>query len=145
MNIRFSTLLAVLVAAPIAAPAQGAPPAAPAASGAPIAPVAPGPGTAPVGGPARHHGGYLRALRGLDLSSDQRSKIQTIVASGRAKNQGVTDRATRHANQQAMRHSLDAVLTPAQRSQLQTNLAAMRAEARSGAAAPVEPGATAAP
>jgi Spy/CpxP family protein refolding chaperone len=89
------------------------------------APLPPAPGAAVPGQPGRHghhHGGGLRAaLRGLNLTPAQSSQIQTLIAQTREANRNA-DPATRKANRQALRAKVEAILTPAQRTQLQAAL-----------------------
>jgi Spy/CpxP family protein refolding chaperone len=88
------------------------------------APLPPAPGAAVPGQPGRHghhHGGLRAALRGLNLTAAQSSQIQTLIAQTREANRNA-DPATRKANRQALRAKVEAILTPAQRTQLQAAL-----------------------
>jgi Spy/CpxP family protein refolding chaperone len=109
--------LALALAVPTAVFAQQAP-AAPAAGPVPL--------TSPVPG-ARHHGGgaYMRALRALDLSAAQKQQITSAVQQTRQANQNA-DPATRKANRTKLQAQIDAILTPTQRTQLQTTLQQQR-------------------
>jgi Spy/CpxP family protein refolding chaperone len=90
------------------------------------------PAAAP-GGRQRHSNPMMRALRNVDNVTDaQLQQIRTIQKNARAANKGVTDPATRKANQKQMRSQIEAVLTPEQAAQLRTNL---RAEHRAAAGA----------
>jgi len=103
--------VAALLLAPGAAFAQGAPApvTAPTASGA----------TAPH---HRHQGSrYMRALRSLNLTDPQRQQIRDLMSKARTTMHGA-DQATRRSTYKQLRSQIDAVLTPAQRTQLQTTL-----------------------
>ncbi len=108
-------LVALLAALPLAALAQAAPP-------------APAPAPAPTAGaPVQHHRWrYMQAVRALTLSPDQKQQIMGFVRDTKAANQGA-DRPTRHANVKKLRGEIDGVLTPDQRSQVQTQLEQPRA------------------
>jgi Spy/CpxP family protein refolding chaperone len=110
------TLVAALVI-PSAAFAQTAP--------------APYPSAAPANGMRQHHrhNGMRAALRGLNLSSAQQSQIQQAFQESRGANRNA-DPATRKANRAKLRARIEAILTPAQRTQLQATLKA-RAQHRS--------------
>ena len=69
----------------------------------------------------RHHNGFRTALRGLNLSASQKTQIDQIFAQAHGQNKGA-DPATRKANRAKLRAQVEAVLTPAQRAQLQSNL-----------------------
>jgi Spy/CpxP family protein refolding chaperone len=101
-----------LIVLPVAALAQAAPtvPAPPPAG-------ASAPGIAP----AHHHHGprYLAALRRLDLTPDQKQQIAGYVRQMRA---------AERANAQRLHQQLDGVLTPDQRTQLQSSLQQTRSE-----------------
>jgi Spy/CpxP family protein refolding chaperone len=90
--------LALGLVAPIAASAQQAPPPAPAAG-------------------HHHRNAFRDALRQLNLSQSQRSQIDQAFAQARGQNKGV-DKATRRANREHLHQQVEAVLTPAQRTQL---------------------------
>jgi Spy/CpxP family protein refolding chaperone len=127
--------LAAALAVPAAALAQQAPPA-PAPSGAPMQP-----GMHRHGG--HHGGGFRRALQSLNLSNAQKTQIQQVFAQSRGANRNA-DPATRKANREKMRAQIEAILTPAQRTQLQTALqqARQRHQRAGGAWASPAPGAT---
>jgi Spy/CpxP family protein refolding chaperone len=112
-SIRFfaAAVLAASLTVPVAAFAQQTP-----SPGAPAA--APGQPGAHHG---RHHNGFRTALRGLNLSASQKTQIDQIFAQSRGQNKGA-DPATRKANRAKMRTQVEAVLTPAQRAQLQSAL-----------------------
>ena len=86
---------------------------------------APYPSAAPNG--VRHHGhrhnGMRAALRGLNLSASQQTQVQQAFEQTRGANRNA-DPATRKANRQQLRAKIDAILTPAQRTQLQATLKA---------------------
>jgi len=75
----------------------------------------------------RHHqrSPYVRAMRGLNLSADQRQQISSLMKSSRAASKGA-DPQTRRANVEAMRRQIDGILTPDQRTQLHAKLAQAR-------------------
>lgn len=110
---------AVLAAVPLGAWAQVTPtqqqnvvPSLPAASAA-------APGRVPRAAP------YMRALRSLQLSDDQRAQIGSIVREHRLQNAGA-DRATRRAGLKEMRQEIAGVLTPEQRKLLRARVRALR-------------------
>lgn len=114
-------LAAVAIAAtlvlPVAASAQTAPASAPAA--------VPVTGASPLPGARHHHrhgGGFRRALHALSLSPAQQQQIDAVFAQNRGANANVTDAATRKANRRKVRAQIEAILTPAQRTQLQAEL-----------------------
>jgi Spy/CpxP family protein refolding chaperone len=111
------TLVAALVI-PSAAFAQTAP--------------APYPSAAPANGMRhqhRHHDGMRAALRGLNLSAAQQTQVRQAFEETRTANRNA-DPATRKANRAKLRARIEAILTPAQRTQLQATLKA-RAQHRS--------------
>jgi Spy/CpxP family protein refolding chaperone len=112
------TLVAALVI-PSAAFAQTAP--------------GPYPSAAPANGARQHHhrrhDGMRAALRGLNLSSAQQTQIRQAFQESRTANRSA-DPATRKANRAKLRARIEAILTPAQRTQLQATLKA-RAQHRS--------------
>ena len=82
------------------------------------------PGGAP---PAAAHGRRMgQLLMSLGLSDQQKSQIRAIIADAHKQNANVTDPDTRHANMRAAYKKVDAVLTPAQRTELQAKRDAMR-------------------
>ena len=111
----------------------------PLAASAQTAPVAPpvGPGAAGANAPmARHHhhrqNGYMRAMRGLNLSDAQKQQIAGIMKSAHAARKSAAaggtpvDPQTRRANMLALRQQIDGVLSDTQRAQLHANLKAQR-------------------
>ena len=82
------------------------------------------PGAMSQGGPQRMHR-FGRVLETLGLSDSQKAQIRTIMTNVRAKNRGV-DTETRRANMKEAFAQIDAILTPAQRTQLHAKLQAMR-------------------
>jgi Spy/CpxP family protein refolding chaperone len=74
-----------------------------------------------------HHSAYMRALRSLNLSDAQKQQIKAAFQQSRQANQNA-DPATRKANGQKLRAQIDNILTPAQRTQLQTTLQQERKE-----------------
>jgi Spy/CpxP family protein refolding chaperone len=101
--------VAALLGAPFAAFAQPAPVA------------VPSPGAAAPAQRHHHRSPYMHALRSLNLSDAQRQQITTLTQSARSAPR-TTDPAVRRANMEKLRAQIDAVLTPAQRTQLQTEL-----------------------
>ena len=104
--------------------------------------------TTPEGG-HRHGGMMRRAFRGITLTDAQKQQIQQIVQQQHQAMQNQTqppDPATRRANQEKLRSQIEAVLTPAQRTQFEQNLKSMHnhegqgAEGRPGGAAPAPAG-----
>ena len=81
--------------------------------------------TAVPGMPGAHHGhrhnGLRNALRGLNLTPAQQSQIDQAFAQTRQANQNA-DRTARKANRKQLRARIDAILTPAQRTQLDAAL-----------------------
>jgi Spy/CpxP family protein refolding chaperone len=124
---RFFTaaFIAAAIALPTAAFAQ-APPAPPAPqTGAPAAP-----------GAYRHHGGgWQRMLRNLNLTPQQQQQVKDAIAQTRQANQNA-DPQTRRANNQKLRQTIEAILTPAQRAQLQEERERFRQQNENGGAAP---------
>jgi Spy/CpxP family protein refolding chaperone len=100
--------VAAVLAAPLAAFAQ------------PAAPAVPSPGAA---APTHkhHRSPYMAALRSLDLTDAQRTQISDTMKAARAAGK-TADPATRRANFEKTRAQIDAILTPAQRTQLQAAL-----------------------
>ena len=75
---------------------------------------------------------FRAALRGLNLSPAQRQQIDQAFARTKAANRNA-DRTTRRANVQKLRADVEAILTPAQRTQLQAELRKSRGHRRGGA------------
>jgi Spy/CpxP family protein refolding chaperone len=100
------------LAVPALALAQQAPP-----PGAP----APAASAAPHHHGHRHHSAYMRALRSLNLSDAQKQQIKAAFQQSRQANQNA-DPATHKANSEKLHAQIDGILTPAQRTQLQTTL-----------------------
>jgi Spy/CpxP family protein refolding chaperone len=115
-SLRFlaAAVLAASLTAPVAAFAQQSP----------TVPVGAAPAAAP-GKPGahngRHHNAFRSALRGLNLSSAQKSQIDQVFAQARGQNRSA-DPATRKANREKLRAQVEAILTPAQRTQLRAAL-----------------------
>ncbi|HYZ16930.1 MAG TPA: hypothetical protein VE591_11035 [Candidatus Acidoferrum sp.] len=127
---RFTSGIALVaaLAAPTLALAQQAPqPGAPAPAGS----------AAPSHHGRGHHSAYMRALRSLNLSDAQKQQIKAAYQQTRQANQNA-DPATRKANGEKLRSQIDAILTPDQRTQLQTKLQQERSE-------PHQPGMAASP
>lgn len=128
--------LAAALAIPAAALAQQAPP-----------PPAPGVPAGAPGQPGMHrhggHGGFRHALESLNLSAAQKTQIQQVFAQSRGANRNA-DPATRKANREKVHAQIEAILTPAQRAQLQTALqqARQRHQREGGAWASPAPNAT---
>ena len=112
--------LVAAFAAPAAVFAQTAPamPAGAPAAGAPAA-----------GAHHRHHGnGYMRALHSLNLSDAQKQQIKTAMQQMHPAGQTAQtmDPATRKANREKLHAQIEAILTPAQRTQLQAAMQQQR-------------------
>jgi len=83
----------------------------------------------PSGGPPAdgHHGNRMgKLLMSLNLSDTQKTQIRSIMADARKQNQNVTDRDEKRANMKAAMDKVEAVLTPAQRTEFHAKLDAMR-------------------
>ena len=119
--------IAAGLAVPAAALAQQAPPAA----GAPVPAGAVQPGMHRHG---HHPNAFRSALQGLNLSAAQKTQIDQIFAQARGANRNA-DPATRKANRAKLRAQIEAVLTPAQRTQLQAALRQARQRHRREAGA----------
>ncbi len=91
------------------------------------------PAAPPAGAPAPHggHAHMRQMLQQLNLSDSQKQQIQSIMTSTRQKNQNA-DKDTRHANMRAAMDQINGVLTPAQRTQLQSEMQAARAQRAAG-------------
>jgi Spy/CpxP family protein refolding chaperone len=123
-SIRFlaAAALAAALTLPVAALAQQAPP----------VPAAQGPaGAAQPGRHHGHHGAFRKALAGLNLSAAQKTLIDQAFAQAKGTNRGA-DPATRKANREKLHAQIEAILTPAQRTQLQNALQQARREHRQG-------------
>jgi Spy/CpxP family protein refolding chaperone len=88
-----------------------------------------------------HHNGLRAALRQLNLSSTQQQQIDQALARTKDANRNA-DRATRKANVQKLRADVDAILTPAQRTQLQAAMRRMREQRQQRGFATPAPGFT---
>jgi Spy/CpxP family protein refolding chaperone len=134
-SIRFFGIaaLAAVLAVPVAALAQQAPP----------APMSTAPAQAGMRrhGGGHHGGGFRHALQSLNLSAAQKTQIQQAFAQSRGANRNA-DPATRKANRDKMRTQIEAILTPAQRTQFQTALQQARQRHQRGAWASPAPNAT---
>ena len=119
-SIRF--LAAAVLAASLTVPAAAF------AQQAPSVPAGAAPVTAP-GQHGHHRNGFRAALRGLNLSASQKTQIDQIFAQARGQNKGA-DPQTRKANRAKVRAQVEAVLTPAQRTQLQSALQQARRQHR---------------
>ncbi|MBC5816659.1 MAG: hypothetical protein GIW97_08970 [Candidatus Eremiobacteraeota bacterium] len=81
---------------------------------------------------ARHHGGFMRALQGLNLSADQQSRIKALVAQFHQAHPKGSPRDPQAAK--ALHDQVLGILTPAQQAQLKANKKAARGnEAGEGA------------
>lgn len=88
---------------------------------------APVPAAAPANGVRHHHrhNGMRAALRNLDLSAAQQGQIRQAFQQTRDANRNA-DKATRKANRAKLRTQIEAILTPAQRAQLEASLKARK-------------------
>ncbi|HEY8313498.1 MAG TPA: hypothetical protein VIG51_04925 [Candidatus Baltobacteraceae bacterium] len=109
----------------------------PAAAFAQVAPAPPAAQTAPAG--SRHHGGHhhrgwMRAMRGITLSTQQKTQLKAIRTSYRQAHPKGSARDPQAMQQ--MRTQMLNVLTPAQRTQYQQNLQQQRQERPATAPSP---------
>ena len=84
----------------------------------------------PPGGYGGHRGNPMaKILANLNppLSDAQKGQIRTIMANARKQNENVTDREQRRANMRKASDEIRTVLTPAQRTQYDAQVKAMRA------------------
>ncbi len=86
------------------------------------------PSPAPLQQGQRHHGGFMREMRSLNLSPQQQSQIQQLVQQYRQAHPrgSAPDRQAR----KELRTKIMAVLTPAQQAQLKTEM--QQRESQSG-------------
>jgi len=120
MNRPLSIVAAFGIAAMLLAPAASFAQSAPATVAAPAAP----------GAKHHHHGSrYMHALRGLNLSATQREQVKGFMQTARA-TMKTSDQATRRSTAKQLRAQIDGVLTPAQRTQLQSTLKQARPAAK---------------
>jgi Spy/CpxP family protein refolding chaperone len=95
-----------------------------------LAPAAPDPAAAQTPPPQAGRGArFGQLLLSLNLSDAQKTKIRSIMQAARDKNKTVTDPDQRRANFRAAFAQIDAVLTPAQRSELHAKIEANRKHA----------------
>jgi len=73
---------------------------------------------------ARHHGGFMRAMRGLNLSADQQSRIKALVDQFHQAHPKGSPHDPQAAK--AMHDQVLAILTPAQQAQFKANMQAAR-------------------
>jgi len=121
MRMRFAplALAAFMAAIPLASLAQSAPAAVPAAAS-----------TDAKAAPAGHrHGRWMKDIQALNLTPDQKTKIDGYVAASKSANATVTDKEARHNSMKALRTQIMGVLTPDQQAQLKAKMQAERAEA----------------
>lgn len=85
-----------------------------------------------------HRGGFRHALTNLNLTAAQKTQIDQIFAQARGQNRSA-DPATRKANRERLRSQIEAVLTPAQRAQLQTAMQQQRQRHQRGGGAWASP------
>lgn len=124
MNLRIAAaVFAVALSIPAAAFAQQTP--LPAATAGPAFP-----GSGAPAGRHRNRSNRLRAaLHQLNLSATQQQQIDQALARAKDANRNA-DRPTRRANMQKLRADIDAILTPAQRTQLQLAMRKSRGQHR---------------
>jgi Spy/CpxP family protein refolding chaperone len=77
------------------------------------------------GGAARMHR-FGRILKSLNLTPAQEDQIKTIMADARKKNETAPDPQTKGANMRAAIAQIDQILTPAQRTEFDAKMQAMR-------------------
>lgn len=87
------------------------------------------PGGAAAGGRAR----FGKMLLSLNLTDEQKSRIKAIMASARAKSKALTDMQAKRAAMRGAFKDVEAVLTPAQKTKLDAERAAARAQGGNGA------------
>ncbi len=68
----------------------------------------------------------MKMLSELNLTADQKSKIDGYVAASKTANANTTDREVRRANMKALRVQIMGVLTADQKSQLEAKMKAAR-------------------
>jgi Spy/CpxP family protein refolding chaperone len=106
------------------------------------APPAPVPGAPAMSGHHRgHHGGWRRMLQTLNLSAAQKQQVDAAFAQSKSANKGVTDPATRKANRDKLHAQIESILTPDQRTQLQSQMQKARQRHREGMPGPAPTGA----
>ena len=71
---------------------------------------------------------FGQMLLTLNLSDDQKGQIRGVIANARQQNQSVTDPQVKRSNMRAAYDKVRAILTPAQRAKLQSEMAAAHAE-----------------
>ncbi len=88
----------------------------------------------PAGSPpaGAQRGRMAKILMSLNLSDAQKAQIRTIRDETMKANANVTDRDARRANYKAMMTKVEAVLTPAQRTELHAKMDAMRPPDQAG-------------
>lgn len=91
-----------------------------------VAQTAPTPG-AMSGAHHGHHNPLLKALKGLNLSDQQRQQIQGYVSATKTADANATPDQQR-ADRKKLREEIFSVLTPAQQAQLKATLKAQRQE-----------------
>jgi Spy/CpxP family protein refolding chaperone len=93
-----------------------------------VAQTAPPPAGAP--GPGGGHGNqrFAKMLMSLNLSDDQQNQIRGIMKAARDQNKSLTDVQAKRDNMRAAFTKVEAVLTPAQRTKLQAERDAARAQ-----------------
>ncbi len=87
---------------------------------------------APAMPPGGGRGRMGKALMSLNLSDAQKTQIRGIMADVRKQNESVTDRDQKRANYKAAMTKVEAVLTPAQRTELHAKMDAMRPPDQAG-------------
>lgn len=101
----------------------------PTAAGAQQATAQTAPDGAPAAGTHHHHRGHGwgGALKGITLTDAQKQQLKDLRAQNKPAAGQTLDPATRKANREAMLQKVEAILTPAQRTQFEQNLQQMRA------------------
>lgn len=70
-----------------------------------------------------HHQRWMRAMRSVNLTADQKTKIKGFIADAKTANQNA-DPATKKANHAKLRANIEGILTPEQMTQYRAALAA---------------------
>jgi|HubBroStandDraft_2_1064218.scaffolds.fasta_scaffold88443_2 Spy/CpxP family protein refolding chaperone len=82
------------------------------------------------GGAARMHR-FARVLKSLNLTPAQEDQIKTIMADARKKNETAPDTQTKRDNMKAAIAQIHEILTPAQRTEFDAKMQAMRSQGQS--------------
>lgn len=86
----------------------------------------------PQGGGAKGRQRFAEMLMSLNLSDDQKSRIKGIMADARAKMKTLTDPEAKRDTMRGAFKDIEAVLTPAQKTKMDAERAAYKAQHNSG-------------